>query len=207
MSLLARAAQAALSLPWLDEAIVSTDDEEIMAEAVAHGLDAPFVRAPALASDTATSVEMWRHAWTMAEDHYQCRFDLSVPLEPTSPLRTRRDIERTVERLAVGGNRAAAAVSPTPAHYTPHKTLTVNPAGIIGFYLEGRAGQALRQTVPQFFHRNGICYAVTRATLVEDGHLLEYDCAAVVIGRPVANIDDPFELDLAGFLRAREERE
>ena len=206
MSLLARAAQAALSLPWLDEAIVSTDDEEIMAEAVAHGLDAPFVRAPALASDTATSVEMWRHAWTMAEDHYQCRFDLSVPLEPTSPLRTRRDIERTVERLAAGGNRAAA-VSPTPAHYTPHKTLTVNPAGIIGFYLEGGAGHALRQTAPQFFYRNGICYAATRATLVEDGHLLEDDCAAVVIGRPVANIDDPFELDLAGFLLAREERE
>ena len=73
--------------------------------------------------------------------------------------------------------------------------------------MEGGAGHALRQTAPQFFYRNGICYAATRATLVEDGHLLEDDCAAVVIGRPVANIDDPFELDLAGFLLAREERE
>jgi CMP-N,N'-diacetyllegionaminic acid synthase len=203
VSLLARAAKTALSLPWLDEAIVSTDDEEIMAEAVAHGLEAPFVRPPELSADDATSVDMWRHAWQLAEEHYQIQFDLSVLLEPTSPLRTAADITRTVQTLVAGGHRAAATVSPTPAHFTPHKTLTVNPAGIIGFYLDGGAGHALRQTIPQFYHRNGLCYAVTRQALMEDGHILEDDCAAVVVERPIVNIDEPFELELAEFLLGR----
>jgi CMP-N-acetylneuraminic acid synthetase len=95
-------------------------------------------------------------------------------------------------------------VSPTPAHFTPHKTLTVNPAGIIGFYLDGGAGHALRQTIPQFYHRNGLCYAVTRQALMEDGHILEDDCAAVVVERPIVNIDEPFELELAEFLLGRD---
>ena len=204
MSLVARAAQVALALPWLDEAIVSTDDDEILAEAVGHGLDAPFVRPPELAGAGAASVDMWCHAWTMAEAHYQCDFDISLLLEPTSPLRTADDVERTLWALIDGGHRAAATVSPTPAHHTPHKTLTVNDDGAIGFFLDGGAGHARRQTIPQFYHRNGICYAVTREALLNHGEILERDCAAVVIDRPVVNIDEPFEIELAEFLLGRQ---
>ena len=32
------------------------------------------------------------------------------------------------------------------------------------------------------------------------------DCAAVIIDRPVVNIDDPFDLELAEFLLERERR-
>lgn len=204
MTLVARAAQVALALPWLDEAIISTDDDEILAEAVAHGLEAPFVRPPELSGDGSASVDMWCHAWTMAEAHYQCEFDISLLLEPTSPLRTPDDVERTLWALIDGGHRAAATVSPTPAHYTPHKTLTVDHDGAIGFFLDGGAGHALRQSIPQFFHRNGICYAVTREALLNHGEILERDCAAVVIDRPVVNIDEPFEIELAEFLLGRQ---
>jgi len=203
VSLVARAAQIAATLPWIDEAIISTDDDEIMAEAIAHGLDAPFVRPPELSADGATSVDMWCHAWTMSEAHYQCEFQLSVLLEPTSPLRTPDDVERTIWAMVKGGHRAAATVSPTPAHYTPHKTLTVTE-GTIGFYLEGGPGHSLRQSIPQYFHRNGICYAVTREALIGAGQILEQDCAAVIIDRPVVNIDEAFELELAEFLLARQ---
>ena len=203
ISLVARAAQITAALPWIDEAIISTDDDEIMAEAIAHGLDAPFVRPPELSADGATSVDMWCHAWATAEDHYQCEFHLSVLLEPTSPLRTADDVTRTVRTMVDGGHRAAATVSQTPAHYTPHKTLTVED-GTIGFYLEGGAGYSLRQSIPDYFHRNGICYCVTREALMEAGEILEQDCAAVIIDRPVVNIDEPFELELAEFLLDRQ---
>ena len=95
-----------------------------------------------------------------------------------------------------GSHRAAATVSQTPAHYTPHKTLTVED-GTIGFYLEGGAGYSLRQSIPNYFHRNGICYCVTREALMEAGEILEQDCAAVIIDRPVVNIDEPFDFELA----------
>lgn len=205
VSLVGRAARIARSLDWIDAAVISTDDAAIRAEAVAHGLDAPFVRPDDIAGDQATSVDMWRHAWLACEQHYGRRFDLSVLLEPTSPLRTAEDVTRTVQALVDGNHAAAATVSPTPAHYTPHKTLTVT-GGRIGFYLEGGQRFALRQSIPRYYHRNGLCYALRRKTLVEDGHILEDDAAAVIVERPVVNIDEAFELELAEFLLRREGR-
>ncbi len=204
ISLVGRAGELAASLPWIDQAIISTDDVEIAAEATRHGLDAPFQRPDELAGDKSTSTDMWRHAWLAAEAHYGQRFDLSILLEPTSPMRRGEDITRCVQTLLDSGHKAAATVSPTPAHFTPHKTLKVDSSGVLGSYLaEGRHAQ--RQSIPAYYHCNGICYALRRATLVDEGHIMEDDCIAVVIDRPIVNIDEPFELELAEWLLDREE--
>ena len=202
-SLLARAAHVAQQLEWLDARVLSTDDEEIAAEGRKHGLEVPFMRPDSLSGDTATSVDMWRHAWLQSEQHYGQRFDASVLLEPTSPLRTKEDVEHTIGTLVEKRCGAVATVSPTPAHFTPHKMLTVSSEGSIGFYLEGGARYALRQGIPANYHRNGLCYAVTRQHLVEEGLILERNAAAVIIERPVVNIDEPFELELAEWLLSR----
>ncbi len=206
LSLVARAARAARSLPWIDRAILSTDDEEIAAEGRRYGLDAPFMRPESLSGDAALAVDVWRHAWLACEAHYRRRFELSVLLEPTSPLRRPEDIERTVRTLIEDGHPAAATVSPTPAHYSPHKTLTISEKGVIGFYIQDGAKHSLRQGIPQYYHRNGICYAATREQVVDKGRIIDADAAAVVIDRPVVNIDDPFELELADWLLERENR-
>jgi len=207
MSLVARAAAVAESLPWVDRAVLSTDDEEIAEEGRRHGLDVPFLRPDALSGDLATSVDMWRHAWLASEDHYGRGFGLSLLLEPTSPLRRAEDVERTVTALLQGPYRAAATVSVAPAHFTPHKCLTVDTRGRIGFFLQDGARFSTRQNIPQtFYYRNGVCYAVRRETVVERGQIIEEECAAVVIERPLVNIDEPFDLELAEFLLEREAR-
>lgn len=202
-SLIGHAARVIRQLPWLDAALLSTDDPDIAREAEQHGLAVPFVRPQALAGDKAKSVDMWRHAWTSAEEIHGRRFDLSILLEPTSPLRRAEDVERTVRVLLEGDFAAAATVSPTPGHCSPHKTLTVGPAGTLGFYVEDGARFSLRQDIPAYYHRNGVCYAVRRETLVDRGHIIEENCAAVVIERPVVNIDSPFDLELADWLARR----
>jgi CMP-N-acetylneuraminic acid synthetase len=204
ISLVGRAAQVAAALPMIDAALISTDDAEIAAEALQYGLDAPFMRPPELSGDAATSVDMWRHAWIAAEAHYGKRFDLSVLLEPTSPLRRPEDVERTLRALIDAGAPAAATVSPTPAHYTPHKTLKINEKGEIEFYLEGGAKHSLRQGIPAYYHRNGLCYAVTRDHLVDEGCIIDRNAIAVVVDRHVVNIDEMFELELAEWLLERE---
>jgi len=121
VSLVGHAARVAASLPWLDLAILSTDDPEIAEEGRKFGLDVPFLRPSELAADTASSVDMWRHAWLSAEKVWGARFSISVLLEPTSPLRKAEDVEQTVLALLEGGHAAAATVSRTPAHYTPER--------------------------------------------------------------------------------------
>jgi len=206
ISLVGRAAALLASLPWADARIVSTDGNEIAQEAVRHGIEAPFMRPDEHSGDMATSVQMWRHAWLASEAHYGSRFDISILLEPTSPLRRAEDVERTVTLLLDSGAAGAMTVSRTPAHYTPHKTLTLSPEGRVGFYLTEGGSYATRQKIPNYYHRNGICYAVTRQGLVERGEIIGADTQALVIEREIVNIDDPFDLELAEWLLARQDR-
>ncbi len=202
-SLVAHAAAVCSVLPWIDHAVVSTDDAEIAEEGRRAGLEVPFMRPYELSGDLSTSVDMWRHAWLASEEAFGMHFDISVLLEPTSPMRRPADVERTVRTLLECG-QAAATVSRTPAHFTPHKTLIVNEEGKIGFYLPTGGRHSLRQSIPPYFHRNGLCYAVTRETLVEKGIIIDENCQAVVIDRDVVNIDEPFDLEFAEFLLGRE---
>lgn len=205
LSLIARAALIAKALPWLDAAVISTDDEEMAVEGRRYGLDVPFMRPAHLATDIALGIDVWRHAWSACENHYGRRFDTSIKLEPTSPLRRPEDVEQTVRMVIEGVHPSAATVSPTPAHYSPHKTLTVSDKGIIGFYLQGGAKFSNRQAIPQYYHRNGICYAATREHVVEKGMIIDENAAAIIIKRPVVNIDEVYELELAEWLLARQD--
>lgn len=205
-SLLGRVGSVAGALPWLDAAVLSTDDVEIAQEGRRCGLEVPFMRPPALAFDEASSIDVWRHAWLECEKLHGRRYDLSVLLEPTSPMRRRQDVERTVAALVERGSDGAATVSRAPAHFTPEKCLTVDDGGVIHFYLPEGERHFRRQTISPYYFRNGICYAVTRKALVEERNIIQRNCVAVIIDRPVANIDEPLDLEWAGFLLDRERR-
>jgi CMP-N-acetylneuraminic acid synthetase len=193
------------ALDGLDACVLSTDDPEIAEEGRKHGLDVPFLRPAGLAGDLAGSLEVWRHAWLASEDHYARRFDISILLEPTSPLRRSEDLAATVRALLDGNHKSAATVSHAPAHFTPHKCLTV-AEGRVGHYHAQGAQHTTRQTIPNYYFRNGICYALRRDVALHENVIIGDDCAAVIIDRPVVNIDEPFDLELAEFLLAREQR-
>jgi len=200
VSLVGHAAKAALSLDWIDRTVLSTDDDDIAAEGQKYGATVPFRRPADLASDRARSTDMWKHAWLASEDHFEEKYDISILLEPTSPLRRPEDIQTTVKTLIENDCDAAATFSRAPAHFTPHKCLTLDDNGIIGFYHEHGRQFSIRQKIPDYYFRNGICYAVKRRTLLEKEMIIEENCKAVVIERPVVNIDDLHELEYAEFL-------
>lgn len=206
ISLVGHAARVAQSLEWIDRTVLSTDDEEIVREGRNYGLEVPFMRPPELATDDARSADMWKHAWLASEDHFNETYDISILLEPTSPLRRPEDILTTVDTLIESGCDAAATFSRAPAHFTPHKCLTIDDKGIIGFYHKQGRRFSIRQKIPAYYYRNGICYAVKRATLLEKDMIIEENCKAVIIERPVVNIDDLHELAYAEFLYQKDYR-
>jgi CMP-N-acetylneuraminic acid synthetase len=200
MSLVARAAALAASIEWLDDVVISTDDPEIASEAERHGARSPFPRPAELSGDDAKIVDAWRYTWERLEQEAGRRYDLSILLEPTSPLRQRDDIERSIRMLVETGADAVTTVSPIPAHFSPHKTLVVDDTGRLDYYLEDGARYSNRQTIPSYHHRNGACYVVSRENLVERGQLLEGHVRAVILDRPMANVDYEIDLKFAAFL-------
>jgi CMP-N,N'-diacetyllegionaminic acid synthase len=200
VSLVGRAALVAKSLVWLDNTIISSDDPEIIQEAERYGIDAPFIRPHELSNDEATSKDMWRHAWLSAEEFYGKTFDISLLLEPTSPLRLPEDIEKVMHIMHQNCAPAVVTISRTPAHFTPHKTLTLNDGDEIGFFLKHGLKYSRRQDIPVFYHRNGVCYAVHREHLIDRNQIMESGAIATIIDRPVVNIDEPIDLKIANWL-------
>ena len=83
----------ALESKVFDAVIVSTDSEEIAAIARHYGAEVPFLRPPALASDTSPDIE-WLE-YTIGELSAQERnWDCFSLLRPTSPFRTADTIRR-----------------------------------------------------------------------------------------------------------------
>ncbi len=202
-SLVEHAARVARSIEWIDRAILSSDDPQIAEVARAAGLEAPFLRPPELSNDTAKSIDVWRHAWLAIEAQEQRQYDLGVLLEPTSPMRRASDVVATIELLLDSGAGTAATVSPTPGHFTPHKTLTVDGNGRIGFFVPDGARFSRRQDIPSYFHRNGVCYAARRDAIVERRVIVDEDCVALVLDRPLVNIDSLADLEYAQYLMER----
>ena len=199
-SLIAWTAAAAAALPWLDATVLSTDDPIIAEEGRTHGLTVPNLRPAELATDTAKAVDAWRHAWLSSENHWKRPFDLSILLQPTTPFRTSAEIEATVRAMVNGNHKAATTISRVPGHYTPQKTLVLDGGGVLHFFHPEGAQHSNRQSIPAYYSRNGLCYAVRRQTLLEEGTIVEDDCVGVIIKRPLANIDDPIDLEFAEFL-------
>ena len=205
-SLIARTADVVTGLDWLDYSVLSTDDEEIAEEGRQHGLPVPFMRPTELAGDRSTAVDMWQHAWRASEAHYGTRIDISVLLEPTSPLRRPDDVLKTVRALLESGNSSAVTVSRNPAHFTPERTLCIDDQGHLKPYLEEGLRYTSRQMIPAYYYRNGLTYAVTREGLLDQGKIIQDDTIAVPIERPVVNIDDPLDLAWAEFILQRQQQ-
>jgi len=127
------------------------------------------------------------------------RFNISVLLEPTSPLRIPGDIELTVETLTTNNCSAAATISKIPADNTPPKTLLIREKGYLGSYLKG-GFKYNSHNFPDYYCLNGICYAVKRKTLLENGCIVEENCLPIIIGRDIVNIDEFIDLEFANYL-------
>lgn len=207
VSLIARAAGVIGELGWIDRAVISSDDPDMAEEGRRAGLDAPFMRPADLAVDAARAPDVLRHAWAACEEHYGMEFGYALYLEPTSPLRWGNDVERAMRALAESDSDSAVTVSRAPGHFTPHKCLMVDASGRLSFYLEEGRDVHARQQIPPYYFRNGVAYAVRREPFFRTGDVITDRTLAVVLDRPLVNIDDPLELEFADWLLSRERAE
>lgn len=151
--LIAWTIEAARAARHVDRVVLSSDDAEIIAVAKEHDCDVPFVRSAALASDTASSVDVVLDAIERVPG-----FDIVVLLQPTSPLRSASDIDCTISRLVASG--APCCVTLRPASDHPYWTFRIDATGrLAGFCVPAEALPVRRQDLPPAWCLNGAVYA------------------------------------------------
>lgn len=87
--------EASRASRFISRTIVSTDDPEIARVARACGAEVPFMRPKRLATARAKSIDVVRHAARGLERHGVTPRAI-VLLQPTSPLRTARDVDSAI---------------------------------------------------------------------------------------------------------------
>lgn len=190
-------------LPWVDRAVVSTDHKEIALVAQAAGLDAPFFRPEHLSGDRVSDWDVLSHSLLACEQIDETLYDVIVMLQPTSPGRLPDDVTMTVMALIQGGYDSVWTVSPTNLRHHPLKQLTFEDNRLNYFDPRG-ANMIARQQLEPVYHRNGVAYAIARECLLEQRSIMGANSSAVVIDRPLANIDTEDDLEEAQILMAQQ---
>lgn len=184
--------------------VLSTEDHEIAQVAKSIGIEVPFVRPPELATDTASSISVIKHALRCFDDT-GVKFDSVVSLQPTNPFTTTETIDKAIALwLETGCDSVTTIAEVTRAH--PYITKRLKPGNVIESFCIIPEGVVIsqRQAREKAYYMTGAVYVRSRE-LIEaenmDGHYLGSDARAVVVGeREAHDINNQLDFDLAEWL-------
>lgn len=197
--LMAYTCEAALATRLLDRVILSTDDAEIQDVGRQYGIDVPFTRPAELATDETPMIAVVRHAlgWLRAEGS---SVEAVVLLQPTSPLRSSRHIDESLELFRDSGADTVVSVVEVPHQFNPVSLLKI-VEGRLSAYLPDQPQILRRQDKPKVYARNGPAVLVMRPRIIESGQFYSGDTRGYVMDRMDSlDVDDFRDLKLAELL-------
>lgn len=203
--MVARVGHLVRDIAMIDRAVVSTDHEEIARLAEESGLAAPFRRPPAISGDRIGDIDVLTHALIEIERIDGVTYEAIVLLQPTSPLRQADHVTACIEMLINENWDAVWSVSETDSKGHPLKQLTVAD-GKVDYYDPAGAAIIARQQLTPVYHRNGICYAMTRECILEQKTIKGRRTGALVLEGNFVSIDTEWDLDLVEFILSRQRR-
>ena len=177
--LLAYTAMAAQQSARLSRVLLSTDDPEIGEIGKAAGLEVPFLRPAELALDSTPMIDVVLHAIHWAEDHGE-RYHAICLLQPTSPLRSAKTIDRCIARLWERETDCVVSVRPVPAEYNPHWVYFETPDGLLRPSIGDSEPIPARQLLPPAYHRDGSIFVAKTEAVLTHGSLYGTKTVGVV---------------------------
>lgn len=144
-----------------EDICVSTDDVDIIKVVTDYGLNVPFVRPEVLASDTAGSYEVICHAMSFYESK-GVFYDNIVLLQPTSPFRTKEDVEGCIAKYS---NDCDMVVSVKQAAANPYYDIFEEDEKGNLVISKGDGSITRRQEAPKCYEYNGAVYVINTASL------------------------------------------
>jgi N-acylneuraminate cytidylyltransferase len=197
VSLLHRTLHTARASRYIDEVVVSSDDETILSHAT-HVDGVSITRRPTeLATDSSAMWPVVDHVLSTTAA------DIVVLLQPTSPLRETADIDGALEKFVA--SHATSLISVSPSRTSPFWMYRLTEGDRLDPLLP-KLDVLTRQELPTTFQVNGALYVVdsswfsTTHTFVDDATI-----AYVMPAERSIDVDTPEDLFVAEALLALRE--
>ncbi len=165
--LIAWSIEAGLQSHYVDEVMVTTDDEEIAEVSKKYGAIVPFQRPEKLSDDYATRSEVIRHTIEFYKNELGKQFDYLVFLQPTSPLRGEKDIDSAIKFMFE--KNGDAVVSVCELEHPIHWSGTLPQDKDMSKFLDNVAVQSRSQDLEKHYRLNGAIYICDIQKFLEEG--------------------------------------
>ena len=190
--------EAAVKCDFIDEVLVSTDDEEVVEISKLAGASVPFIRPAELSGDTSSSYSVVEHAIDFYTTNEKRSFDFVILLQPTSPFRSSRDILSCARFLFE--RNADAVVSICEVEHSPLWSNILPQDQSMNNFLKQEFKNIRGQDLPTYYRLNGAMYICKIDRLLEDkSFMLNEGIYGYVMPR-LSSIDIDTEVD---FLLAK----
>ena len=180
---------------YIDKLVVSTDDEEIINYCIKQDYD--YIRRPEdLAQDGSSVVDALIHAHNNVKEFTP---DIIVMLQPTTPFRKVKDIDRAIKTIIFEDCDSVVSVHEAPNHLNPHWVRKIKDGRLIPYLEEDDDNpHIMRQDLPSVYWRNGQIYIIKSKVLLEKKDLYGEVCMPYIMKKGYnVNIDEETDFLLA----------
>lgn len=189
--LMAYTIEAAINSKMFDEIMVSTDSEKYAKIAKQYGAKVPFMRNSELSNDTASSWDVVRDVLSKYKETGK-EFDTVALLQPTSPLRTAKDI---IEGYKILKDKSAnSVIGVCEVDHSPHWMNTLPEDNSMKDFINPKFKGLPRQKLDKYYRINGALYIVKVENLVKAKDIYINQSYALIMDR-VRSIDIDEEID------------
>ena len=191
---------AALKSNKLTDVVVSTDDAEIAEISRDLGAQVPLIRPIDLASDQAQSSPVIEHAVHFMENIKGFKYDAVLMLQPTSPLRTSKHINESLDLFTSQDCDSVVSIVSVGGNH-PFRMKRLIGDQLINYIDQGFWDMRPRQSLPDVYIRNGAIYLIKRNVFMQNQQLIGDRCLGYIMNDyESTNIDTPIDLKIAELL-------
>ena len=186
--------KAALECKNISKTLITSDDQDILDISSFYNVE--LIKRPSfLAQDTSSSIDAIIHA---LEDYKD--YEYTILLQPTSPLRSSKNIKEAIKLLEE--KNADAIVSVSLCEHSPLWTNTLDENRSFDNFLDKSLENVRSQDLNEYFRLNGAIYICKTKKLLEEKnfYLKENIYAYVMKKEESIDIDDEYDFIIAQSL-------
>ena len=199
--LLAYTIESARQSKYINELIISTDDQAIADIARSYGANVPFMRPADLASDTASKWPVFIHAVETYEQLTGNTVDYLVDLDVTVPLKTYQDIDGAIQMALQNPETDVVITGYEPERNPYFNMMEIGEDGFASIVKKGTKPIVRRQDAPKVYSLTPAAYVVKKSALYEFEHWSNAKCKIYEMPRERAvDIDTEIDFKIVEFL-------
>jgi len=188
--------RASLASKFIDRTIVSTDNKKI--EEISRNHKSEVIKRPKhLSEDNTSTIDVIKHVLTALKEKENYSPEVIVLLQPTSPLRTSRDIDNGIKLFF---NRYCESVI-SVCEGNPYWHLTIKKNYIKPLFGWEYFSNKRKQDLPKSYNVNGAIYITTTRSIYKYNSFFNKKTVPYIM--PInqsIDIDDEMDFDFAEFL-------